>query len=87
MVPEVPTVLKAIGFGIDLQPNAARELIELGLGEALAETAIETAQGDSLARTMPLKWTYEFQCQITQAGRIALAVFCEANNNLSNFNA
>ena len=31
--------------------------------------------------------TYEFQCQITQAGRIALAVFCEANNNLSNFNA
>ena len=48
------TVLKAIGFGINLQPNAARELIELGLGEALAETAIETAQGDSLARTMPL---------------------------------
>ena len=31
--------------------------------------------------------TYEFQCQITQAGRVALAVFCEANNNLSNFNA
>jgi len=36
--------MKAIGFGINLQPNAARELIELGLGEALAETAIETAQ-------------------------------------------
>src|SRR3954453_18551842 len=35
--------MKALGFGINLQPNAARELIELGLGEALAETAIETA--------------------------------------------
>jgi 2-polyprenyl-6-methoxyphenol hydroxylase-like FAD-dependent oxidoreductase len=36
--------MKALGFGINLQPNAARELIELGLGEALAETAIETAE-------------------------------------------
>ena len=36
--------MKAIGFGINLQPNAARELIELGLGETLAETAIETAE-------------------------------------------
>jgi hypothetical protein len=31
--------------------------------------------------------TYEFQCKVTQAGRIALAVFREANNDLSNFNA
>lgn len=36
--------MKAIGFGINLQPNAVRELIELGLGDALAETAIETAE-------------------------------------------
>jgi 5-methylphenazine-1-carboxylate 1-monooxygenase len=36
--------MKALGFGINLQPNAARELIELGLGDALAETAIETAR-------------------------------------------
>jgi len=36
--------MKAIGFGINLQPNAARELMELGLGEALAETAIETTE-------------------------------------------
>jgi 2-polyprenyl-6-methoxyphenol hydroxylase-like FAD-dependent oxidoreductase len=36
--------MKAIGFGINLQPNAVRELIELGLGERLAETAIETAE-------------------------------------------
>jgi len=35
--------MKALGFGINLQPNAARELIELGLGEMLAQTAIETA--------------------------------------------
>jgi 2-polyprenyl-6-methoxyphenol hydroxylase-like FAD-dependent oxidoreductase len=36
--------IKAIGFGINLQPNAVRELIELGLGDALGSTAIETAE-------------------------------------------
>ena len=35
--------LEALGLGINLQPNAVRELIELGLGPALAETAIETS--------------------------------------------
>ena len=35
--------MKALGVGINLQPNAVRELIELGLGDALAATAIETA--------------------------------------------
>jgi 5-methylphenazine-1-carboxylate 1-monooxygenase len=33
----------ALGVGINLQPNAVRELIELGLGAALAATAIETS--------------------------------------------
>ncbi len=32
-----------LGLGINLQPNAVRELIELGLGEELAATAIETS--------------------------------------------
>ena len=32
-----------LGLGINLQPNAVRELIELGLGEGLAATAIETS--------------------------------------------
>ena len=36
--------IKAMGFGINLQPNAVRELTELGLGDALACTAIETAE-------------------------------------------
>jgi 5-methylphenazine-1-carboxylate 1-monooxygenase len=36
--------LKPLGVGINLQPNAVRELIELGLGDALAATAIETAE-------------------------------------------
>lgn len=35
--------LRALGVGINLQPNAVRELSELGLGDALAETAIETS--------------------------------------------
>ena len=35
--------IDALGLGINLQPNAVRELIELGLGDALAETAIETS--------------------------------------------
>jgi len=40
---ESVTRLEALGLGINLQPNAVRELIELGLGPALAETAIETS--------------------------------------------
>ena len=36
--------IKPLGVGINLQPNAVRELIELGVGDALAATAIETAE-------------------------------------------
>jgi 5-methylphenazine-1-carboxylate 1-monooxygenase len=36
--------IRALGVGINLQPNAVRELIELGLTEALAATGIETAE-------------------------------------------
>ena len=36
--------IKALGVGINLQPNAVRELIELGLADGLAVTAIETAE-------------------------------------------
>ena len=35
--------IDALGLGINLQPNAVRELIELGLGPALAEVAVETS--------------------------------------------
>ncbi|MEC9346808.1 MAG: flavin-dependent oxidoreductase [Pseudomonadota bacterium] len=36
--------LKALGVGINLLPHAVRELTELGLGDALAACAIETAE-------------------------------------------
>lgn len=39
---QVPRI-EALGVGINLQPNAVRELIELGLGDELARVAIETA--------------------------------------------
>jgi 2-polyprenyl-6-methoxyphenol hydroxylase-like FAD-dependent oxidoreductase len=40
---QVPRI-EALGVGINLQPNAVRELIELGLGDALAQVAIETSE-------------------------------------------
>jgi len=40
---QVPTI-EALGVGINLQPNAVRELIELGLGGAIADVAIETSE-------------------------------------------
>jgi len=40
---ESVTEIEALGLGINLQPNAVRELIELGLGPALVEVAIETS--------------------------------------------
>jgi 2-polyprenyl-6-methoxyphenol hydroxylase-like FAD-dependent oxidoreductase len=35
--------IQPLGLGINLQPNAVRELIELGLGDALAEAGIATS--------------------------------------------
>jgi 5-methylphenazine-1-carboxylate 1-monooxygenase len=36
--------IRPLGVGINLQPHAVRELIELGLGEELARTAVATAE-------------------------------------------
>ena len=41
---EAVSEIKPLGVGINLQPNAVRELIELGVGDALAATAIETTE-------------------------------------------
>ena len=49
--------IKALGVGINLQPNAVRELIELGLGDALAATAIETAELRYCNRHGQLIWS------------------------------
>lgn len=40
---EAASRVDPLGQGINLQPNAVRELIDLGLGPSLHETAIETA--------------------------------------------
>lgn len=40
---QVPEI-QALGVGINLQPNAVRELVELGLGGELANVAIETSE-------------------------------------------
>jgi 5-methylphenazine-1-carboxylate 1-monooxygenase len=44
--------IKALGVGINLQPNAVRELIELGLGDVLAATAIETPRNCDITTSM-----------------------------------
>ena len=41
---EFVSELRPLGVGLNLQPNAVRELTELGLGEMLATTAIPTAE-------------------------------------------
>src|SRR5262245_25151206 len=48
--------IRRFGVGINLQPNAVRELIELGLGDALAATAIETAELGYYNRHGQLIW-------------------------------
>jgi len=49
--------IRPLGVGINLQPNAVRELIELGLGDALAATAIETAELRYCNRHGQLIWS------------------------------
>src|SRR4051794_41694574 len=41
---ESSALVRPLGVGINLQPHAVRELTELGLGEALAETGIATQE-------------------------------------------
>lgn len=43
-VHEAAAELRALGVGINLLPHAVRELVELGLGDALARVAIPTAE-------------------------------------------
>jgi 5-methylphenazine-1-carboxylate 1-monooxygenase len=53
---QVPKI-SALGVGINLQPNAVRELIELGLGDRLAEVAIETSRLSYYNRLGQLIWS------------------------------
>jgi 2-polyprenyl-6-methoxyphenol hydroxylase-like FAD-dependent oxidoreductase len=48
--------LKPLGVGINLLPHAVRELTELGLGDHLAETGIETAEQAHFDRRGGLIW-------------------------------
>jgi len=49
--------IEALGVGINLQPNAVRELVELGLGEALAAVGIETSELHYYNKFGQLIWT------------------------------
>ncbi len=49
--------LKPLGVGINLQPNAVRELMALGLGEALASTGLATREYGFYAKTGKEIWT------------------------------
>ena len=48
--------IEAVGVGINLQPNAVRELI-IGLGDRLAEVAIETSVPSYYNKLSPIDWT------------------------------
>jgi 2-polyprenyl-6-methoxyphenol hydroxylase-like FAD-dependent oxidoreductase len=49
--------LRPLGLGINLQPNGVRELLELGLEEALARTGIETSTFSMYNRHAQLVWS------------------------------
>ena len=52
----VPSI-GAVGVGINIQPNAVRELTELGLGEVLAANAVATAELAYYSRHGQLIWS------------------------------
>jgi 2-polyprenyl-6-methoxyphenol hydroxylase-like FAD-dependent oxidoreductase len=49
--------IEALGVGINLQPNAVRELIELGLGDELRAVAIETSKLTYFNRLGQVIWS------------------------------
>jgi 2-polyprenyl-6-methoxyphenol hydroxylase-like FAD-dependent oxidoreductase len=54
---EQAPVIEALGVGVNLQPNAVRELIELGLGDELKSVAIETSNLGYYNRFGQLIWS------------------------------
>ena len=54
---ESSPAVEFLGLGINLQPNAVRELYELGLGEKLTQTAIPTAELAYYNRHGQLIWS------------------------------
>jgi 5-methylphenazine-1-carboxylate 1-monooxygenase len=54
---EQAPAIEALGVGINLQPNAVRELIELGLGDELKSVAIETSTLGYYNRFGQLIWS------------------------------
>ncbi|MGH3166738.1 MAG: FAD-dependent monooxygenase, partial [Trebonia sp.] len=49
--------LRPLGVGINLLPHAVRELTELGLGDQLADTGIETKEQAHFDRHGALIWS------------------------------
>jgi 2-polyprenyl-6-methoxyphenol hydroxylase-like FAD-dependent oxidoreductase len=62
MVVDPVRELKPLGVGINLLPHAVRELTELGLGEQLAATGIETAEQAHFDRHGGLIWSEPRGC-------------------------
>ena len=54
---EVVRDMKPLGVGINLQPNAVRELFDLGLQDALAETGVETREYGMFSKKGLEIWT------------------------------
>lgn len=53
---ESVTNLKALGVGINLQPNAVRELFDLGLNDLLADIGIQAEEWALFTQSGELVW-------------------------------
>ena len=54
---ESAEALRPLGVGINLQPNAVRELYELGLADTLAEIGIEAEEWALFTKDAQLVWS------------------------------
>ena len=73
--------LSPLGVGINLQPTAVRELIELGLGDALAETGIATQPAEPLQQVR----TADPAERARTGGRISLAAIFDPSRTICSF--
>jgi 2-polyprenyl-6-methoxyphenol hydroxylase-like FAD-dependent oxidoreductase len=86
--------LSSIGAGINLQPNAVRELDELGLGDALAATGIPTANWSCYNKHGQLVWSeprgraagYRWPQYSIHRGHLQLLLFRAARERLGERN-
>ena len=89
---EAVSEIKPLGVGINLQPNAVRELIDLGLEDLLADIGIQTEEWALFTKSGELVWAearglkagYNWPQYSVHRGQLLMGLLAAVKNRLGN---